>query len=313
MPKLTRTGYEIGSSEAGAIVLGKTAFQNRHDILEKHKLAKAGVETIEPDFKSWALIRGIFLEPAVADMVEWWINQLCLEPCQMWEPTEPYQKARAASSIDRIVKLSDPLTLKNLEGEDVVMSGTGVVEIKTDRYHHGKPKPEWVFQVLHQMYCADISWGMIGCFDQDFKLHLYPIERSANLIGIMLEAYDEFWNLVDTDSHYPPDPDPDADIVAVSYPDGWETNADISGAAQGYVEASAEVALARAKLRELEKERDEYKNALVDVMYLSNITHVDADGYRIHSEYISKPKRKMVETDEVTETLKFSVKELNNE
>ena len=251
------------------------------------------------------------MEPAIAGMVESRINRMCEKPCEMWEPTEPFKKPRAAASIDRIVKLTDPITLVNGDGEEVTMSGTGVCEIKSDRYHHGKPKPEWVFQVVHQMYCADISWGMIGCFDQDFKLHLYPVERSANLIGIMLEAYDEFWNLVDTDGEYPPDPDPDADVVAVSYPDGWETNADISGAAQGYVEANAEVALARAKLRELEKERDEYKDALVDVMYLSNITHVDADGYRIHSEYISKPKKKMVETEDYTETLKFSVKELN--
>ena len=312
MPKLTKTGYEIGSSEAGAIIMGATAFQTRHEVLEAHKLAKAGVETLEQGYK-WAFERGNHLEPAIAGMVESQINRMCLEPCAMWEPTEPFKKPRAAASIDRIVKLADPITLVNGDGEEVTMSGTGVCEIKSDRYHHGKPKPEWVFQVVHQMYCADISWGMIGCFDQDFKLHLYPVERSANLIGIMLEAYDEFWNLVDTDSHYPPDPDPDAGIVAVSWPDGWETNADISGAAQGYVLASAEVAVARASLREVERERDEYKNALVDVMYLSNITHVDADGYRIHSEYIRKPKKKMVETDEVTETLKFSVKELNNE
>ena len=312
MPKLTRTGYEIGSSEAGAIIMGATAFQTRHEVLEAHKLARAGVETLEQPYK-WAFERGNHLEPAIAGMVESQINRMCLEPCAMWEPTEPFQKPRAAASIDRIVKLADPITLSNGDGEEVTMSGTGVCEIKSDRYHHGKPKPEWVFQVVHQMYCADISWGMIGCFDQDFKLHLYPVERSANLIGIMLEAYDEFWNLVDTDSHYPAEPDPDADVVAVSWPDDWETNADISGEAQNYVLASADVAVARAALREVERERDEYKNSLVDVMYLSNITHVDADGYRIHSEYIRKPKRKMIETDEVTETLKFSVKELNNE
>ena len=312
MPKLTRTGYEIGSSEAGAIIMGATAFQTRHEVLEAHKLARAGVETLEQPYK-WAFERGNHLEPAIAGMVESQINRMCLEPCQMWEPTEPFKKPRAAASIDRIVKLADPITLVNGDGEEVTMSGTGVCEIKSDRYHHGRPKPEWVFQVLHQMYCADISWGMIGCFDQDFKLHLYPVERSANLIGIMLEAYDEFWNLVDTDSHYPAEPDPDADVVAVSWPDDWETNADISGEAQNYVLASADVAVARAALREVERERDEYKNSLVDVMYLSNITHVDADGYRIHSEYIRKPKRKMIETDEVTETLKFSVKELNNE
>jgi len=42
MPKLTKTGYEIGSSEAGAIVLGKTAFQNRHDIWKNTNWPKLG-------------------------------------------------------------------------------------------------------------------------------------------------------------------------------------------------------------------------------------------------------------------------------
>ena len=167
MPKLTRTGYEIGSSEAGAIIMGATAFQTRHEVLEAHKLAKAGVETLEQGYK-WAFERGNHLEPAIAGMVESQINRMCLEPCAMWEPTEPFKKPRAAASIDRIVKLTDPITLVNGDGEEVTMSGTGVCEIKSDRYHHGKPKPEWVFQVLHQMYCADIAWGMIGCFDQDF-------------------------------------------------------------------------------------------------------------------------------------------------
>ena len=42
MPKLTKIGYEIGSSEAGAIVLHKTSFQTRHEVLHKHKLAGRG-------------------------------------------------------------------------------------------------------------------------------------------------------------------------------------------------------------------------------------------------------------------------------
>ena len=311
MPKLTKTGYEIGSSEAGAIVLGKTAFQNRHDILQKHKLAKAGVETIERDSNSWALERGNHLEPAIAGMVEARINRMCGEyPCQMWEPTEPFQKPRAAASIDRIIKLMVPLTLKNIHGEEITMSGTGICEIKSDRYHHGRPKLEWTFQVLHQMYCADIYWGIIGCFDQDFKLHLYPVERSANLLGIMKEAYAEFWHLVDTDGEYPPDRDPD-DVLAVCWPDEWDTNADIPGMAKEYVDKTEELAIAREKMREINKERDKIKERLVDKMYSEQITVVDADGYRIHAEYVRKPKRKMIDTDEETETLKFSVKELS--
>jgi hypothetical protein len=311
MPKLTRTGFEIGSSEAGAIIMGATAFQTRHEVLEAHKLAKAGVETLEQPYK-WAYERGNHLEPAIAGMVESRINRMCEKPCEMWEPTEPFQKPRAAASIDRILKLADPITLVNGDGEEVTMSGTGVCEIKSDRYHHGRPKPEWTYQVLHQMYCADINWGIIGCFDQDFKLHLYPVERSTHRIDMMKDKYAEFWDLVDNDGEYPPDRDPD-DVIAVCWPEGWDTNADIPGMADNYVQKSAEVALARAKVREVEREREDIKNELVDKMYDAGIKVVDANGYRIKSEFVRKPKRKMVETEDYTETLKFSVKELNNE
>ena len=66
MPKLTKTGYEIGSSEAGAIVLHQTSFQTRHEVLRKHKLARAGVETINEVRNEFALRRGTHLESGVA-------------------------------------------------------------------------------------------------------------------------------------------------------------------------------------------------------------------------------------------------------
>jgi len=66
-------------------------------------------------------------------------------------------------------------------------------------------------------------------------------------------------------------------------------------------------------VREVEREREDIKNELVDKMYDAGIKVVDVNGYRIKSEFVRKPKKKMVETEDYTETLKFSVKELNNE
>ena len=37
MPKLTKTGYELGSSETPAVVLMKTPFQTNQDVLMKHR------------------------------------------------------------------------------------------------------------------------------------------------------------------------------------------------------------------------------------------------------------------------------------
>ena len=40
MPKFTITGKEIGSSECGAIVLGKTAWLTRQQVLDNTKKAR---------------------------------------------------------------------------------------------------------------------------------------------------------------------------------------------------------------------------------------------------------------------------------
>ena len=66
MPKLTKTGYELGSSEAGAVVLHRTTFNTRHEILQKHKLARAGVEQIDDNRFATARLRGNMLEDGVA-------------------------------------------------------------------------------------------------------------------------------------------------------------------------------------------------------------------------------------------------------
>ena len=46
MTKYTKTGFELGSSETPVIVLGVDDYGNtRDEVLETHKLARAGVET----------------------------------------------------------------------------------------------------------------------------------------------------------------------------------------------------------------------------------------------------------------------------
>ena len=144
MPKLTKTGTEIGSSEAGAIVLHKTSFQTRQQVLEKHKLAHAGVEAIDEVRNQRALRRGTHLEAGVASWANEEIERLSGGDAIMFEPTEAYRREGlgVASSIDRIIELTEPLTLPKVDGDNVTVHGQGIVEIKTDCYHHDNPKPE---------------------------------------------------------------------------------------------------------------------------------------------------------------------------
>ena len=201
MPKLTRTGYEIGSSEAGAIVLHKDSFKSRHEVLQKHKLARAGVESIDEVRNERALRRGTHLEPSVASWANEEIERLSGGDAIMFEPTEAYRKEGLgiASSIDRIIELSEPITLDKHDGGQATFLGQGIVEIKTDFYHNDKPKPEWIIQVMHQMFCAEMSWAIIACMCQRGKLHLYPVEWDAMMVEIMADCYAEFWNLVKED------------------------------------------------------------------------------------------------------------------
>ena len=143
MPKLTRTGYEIGSSEAGAIVLHKTSFQTRHEVLRRHKLARAGVEAIDEIRNERALRRGTHLEPSVATWANEEIERLSGGRAVMFEPDTAYRKEGLgiASSIDRIIEITEPLTLEKHDGGEVTLMGQGIVEIKTDFYHSDKPKP----------------------------------------------------------------------------------------------------------------------------------------------------------------------------
>lgn len=304
MPKLTQTGWEIGSSEAGAIVLMQTAFQDRNSILRKHKLARANVDTIDQP-PSWALKRGNHLEPAIASMAKQWIEERSGE-CHLWEPTEPYQKTEygIASSIDRVVELTAPLTLNNYAGELVEFSGTGVCEIKSDKYHHGRPKPEWKIQVLHQLLCSDLDWGMIAVFDQNFNLSIYPVERDAHLIGIMIDAYAEFHELLNSaDGEYPPiehDEDEYVDLAADS----------MTASAESIAQMSADYDELRGRIRGLTKDKDKLQNSISCALDELNLTKVIADGWKIKLQTTLKKKRKSVETDEQYESESFTIRRL---
>lgn len=303
MPKLTKTGWEIGSSEAGAIVLMKTAFQTRDEVLRKHKLARAEVETVDTIKNQWALKRGNFLEPAISDMAEDRINEMCEVPCHMFEPDGAFKKEELgiASSIDRILELGSPLTLTNYDGSKITFSGTGICEIKSDAFHHGRPKTEWQIQVMHQMLCADLDWGMIAVFDQNFKLSFYPVERSSHLIGAMMDAYAEFWELVNADGEYPVILDEGPEYTDIA--DGHaQTNTDLSDLCADYMKASAEA-------RAWTKTKDGIKEALVLALDAMQLTHVKVGDFKIKSEVVRKQKRKMVATDDFTETQTFSIKE----
>jgi len=308
MPKLTKTGTEIGSSEAGAIVLHKTSFQTRQQVLEKHKLAHAGVEAIDEVRNQRALRRGTHLEAGVASWANEEIERLSGGDAIMFEPTEAYRREGlgVASSIDRIIELTEPLTLQKPDGDNVTFHGQGIVEIKTDFYHHDKPKPEWVIQVMHQMFCAEMSWAIIACMCQKGRLHLYPVQWDAKLVNVMVDAYAEFWELVQTDGNYPPIAENDkpeyVDITKVLK----ESNQDLQQLCADYHKAAGEE-------RQWKKTKDEVKFAITLALDSLGVEYASIPGYQIKAATQTKEKKQSIGTGEFYEALSFTIKETSNE
>lgn len=308
MPKLTKTGTEIGSSEAGAIVLHKTSFQTRQEVLEKHKLARAGVEAIDEVRNQRALRRGTHLEAGVASWANEEIERLSGGDAIMFEPTEAYRREGlgVASSIDRIIELSESLTLQKPDGDNVTFHGQGIVEIKTDFYHHDKPKPEWVIQVMHQMFCAEMSWAIIACMNQKGRLHLYPVQWDAKLVNVMVDAYAEFWELVQTDGNYPP-------IAENNKPEYVDITKVLKESNQDLQQLCADYHKAAGEERQWKKTKDEVKFAITLALDSLNVEYASIPGYQIKAATQTKEKKQSIGTGEFYEALSFTIKETSNE
>ncbi len=305
MPKLTKTGYQIGSSDGPVIVLHKNKYgDTRQSKLEKFKKVRAGVELLPERMRNAsALRRGKHMEYGVAPWAKEELEIATGGAVEMFEPTEAYvlDDIGIASSIDRIINLEKELLL---EGHRFI--GEGICEIKTDFYHQGKPYPEWLIQVQHQMICSDIKWGIIACMDQSGKLHFYPVPYNDQLVAAMLKAYEEFWHLVRTDGDYPDEAaKPEAEVIDITelLP---KTNADLEQLCADYLKASAEA-------NAWSKTKSEVKDAIVVALDALEVEHAKLPGYVIKSQTVNKPKKRMVETGEFIESLSFSVKEVSGE
>tara|TARA_B100000683_G_scaffold252159_1_gene268790 strand:+ start:2512 stop:3438 length:927 start_codon:yes stop_codon:yes gene_type:complete len=308
MPKLTKTGYEIGSSEAGAIVLHKTSFQSRHEVLQKHKLARAGVEAIDEVRNQRALRRGTHLEAGVAAWANEEIERLSNGDAIMFEPTEAYRKEGlgVASSIDRIIELSEPLTLPKPDGDTLTLHGQGIVEIKTDFYHHDKPKPEWVVQVMHQMFCAEMNWAIIACMCQKGRLHLYPVMWNKQLVEKMVNAYAEFWELVKSDGEYPP-------VAEEEKPEYVDISEKLTESNQDLQQLCADYHRAAGEERHWKKLKEEIKLGITLTLDGLGVEYATIPGYQIKAASQTKEKKQSIGTGEFYEALSFTIKETSNE
>ena len=300
MPKYTITGKELGASECGAIVLGKTAFTTRDKILQNTKDTIKGIAVEKGNFNSARAEYGNRYEEVTGR----WANDILGTSIVFPDHAHRNEDLRMGASLDAIistdtyVSVACPITdkLHTFKGPK------GIMEIKTDNNHRGVPKQEWIIQVHHQMICSGLDWAVIAVATQKMgEPIIYPVPKDEELIAKIKEKVAEFWHLVDTDGTYPPLAPPtkaSVDLTLLLK----KTNTDMEMLCGDYLRQSAEA-------RESKKLADEIRDEIEIAMQSMDIEFGHVGSYQIKCETVKKIKRKSVPTNEEYESISFSVKQ----
>jgi hypothetical protein len=306
--KKTITGKELGASEMPAVLLHKDAYGNtRQEKLDEHKRAVAGVEVIDKKvLNKNALLRGTFLEHAI---VPWWLETLKEDgmECQATEPEKAFrlEEEKLGATLDRILKVPAKCELVI---NDQVLKGKGVLEVKTDFYHTGKCKPDWMIQVHQQMMCADLPWAVVLVMTQQGKLVTYAFKRDMKLCNQILQAAREFWDLLEKDRDYPPAAPAEEEKLKVVTVEGKQgDNLDLEVVATDCMKAKAE----SRHWSKIAKDNQEILELHMDSI---GADVMNVGSYQIKSVTTQKPKRTMVDVPgQFIDSTSFSIKEVTNE
>jgi hypothetical protein len=314
MPKLTKTGWELGSSETAPVVLGVDDYGNTNQsVLEEHKRARAGVETLDTKrFSKQALMRGTHLEHGVA---AWFLESIKedIPNLKLWEPKEAfYDKEHGlGSSVDRILEIpvGHELVIGSDGEEPTIFIGKGIVEIKTDFYHKDVCKPMWMIQVHQQMITTGLPWALVVCMNQKGQLKLYPFHRDDLLVQTIKDKAKEFWQLVEDDGDYPPLPaEAEAEglkVVELSKDD--RKNFDLDSLCSAYQAASSEA-------RQATKIKDGLKDQIIMHMDSIDADVIKTETFTVKCVTTKKPKKQMVPVQgEFVETTSFNIKEVSHD
>ena len=300
MPKFTITGKELGASECGAIVLGKTAFTTRDKILQNTKDAIKGLEVNKGNFSSARAEYGNRYEAVTGT----WASDILGTTIKFPDHAHRHEDLRMGASLDAIISTDTYITVTcPITGKLHTFEGPeGIMEIKTDNNHRGVPKEEWIIQVHHQMICSGLQWGVIAVATQKMgEPIIYPVPRDPELVAKIQRKVAEFWDLVDNDGSYPPLAPPSKESVDLTLL-LRKTNTDLEVLCGDYLRQSAEA-------RESKKLADEIRDNIEIAMQSMGIELGHVGCYQIKCATVKKFKRKSVPTTEEYESISFSIKQ----
>ena len=300
MPKFTITGKELGASECGAIVLGKTAFTTRDKILQNTKDAIKGLEVNKGNFSSARAEYGNRYEAVTGT----WASDILGTTIKFPDHAHRHEDLRMGASLDAIISTDTYITVTcPITGKLHTFEGPeGIMEIKTDNNHRGVPKEEWIIQVHHQMICSGLQWGVIAVATQKMgEPIIYPVPRDPELVAKIQRKVAEFWDLVDNDGSYPALIPPSKESVDLTFM-SKKSNIDFEILCSNYLIQSSEA-------RESKKLADEIRDQIEIGMQSMGIELGHVGCYQIKCATVKKFKRKSVPTTEEYESISFSIKQ----
>lgn len=304
MAKHTITGRELGCSELPPLVLRKTAFQTRQQVWDKQWKANAGVESIERIYNQHALDRGNFLQDGIADWALHELQKKTTAHLTQFEPQDAFRlkDVKLGATLDNVISIEGGVLPLEHDGIFYEFEGDINHETKTDFYHNGVCKPDWIIQCNGQMLCSGLRQTIVSVLAQDGKLHLYPVIYDEQMAEKIVQLVDEFWVRIEKGENYP-------DLEEESAPDYVDLTEHLNKTNKDLDALCDDLVKVRAESNALSKQGKEIQAEIVGVLESLGVTHGKTEAYELVSEFVTKPKKKMVDTGETQESQTFKIKE----
>jgi len=205
MAKFSKTGYESGASDLGAIVPVNGEFllpfgNTPNDILQRHRAALDGTDLFP---SSRIMEAGNRFEPAIRN---WFEDDFHVQVDRVVEGFRS-EKCNLVASLDGIIDgQQKPFEITDWRGSTHKIGDMAVIDFKAPTYKPDDPEAlPYVLQVHGQMECTGFHWAILAQLDRvrcDWTISVFP--RHQGMSRAIIEGVDDFWDHMENDTDYPP-------------------------------------------------------------------------------------------------------------
>jgi hypothetical protein len=202
MAKFSKTGYESGASDLGAIVPVNGEFllpfgNTPNDILQRHRAALDGTDLFP---SSRIMEAGNRFEDAIRG---WFEDDF---HCKVDKAIDGFRSddCNLVASLDGIIM--DGITITDHAGLTHTLEGMGVIDFKCPTYKPDDPEAvTYHLQLQGQMHCAKANWAILAQLDRvrcEWTISVFL--RHQGMVTAICLAVDDFWQHMKDDTDYPP-------------------------------------------------------------------------------------------------------------